>query len=409
MSNDNITEAATVNPMPTRSTAIGLVLFLMAIAVGGFILLRPQPPLLPASLSSSDYSAAQRRYVELFGILPEHLDSLAIAGEIAVSEKNWEQAAACFREVPTNHPRFGASARLQEAQVLVRLNRAADAERAFQTFFALPEHRRFNAVTLAGAGKWLNFVLSAQLRFEDRKRWLVYVHELGIADVLDSKQLHFPNLLIWNSPLGRKRCNEFLAADPGNIDLQVASARYLTAEGKLEAARESLMKLSERHPRDQRILAATLECDFERNDWLHMEDVEHSLPQFDKAESWLLTRMRGELAMHHKDWSRALEYFQQVLLEDPANSWSQMGIVRALGELGRADEQKSARAKSAALAKIRVSVVKVTDRDPGAANALADLCNAAGLIRAAQDFRQHARHMENSPVNSTQRDSPELP
>lgn len=410
MSDDNITQTPAATPQPKlRHTSWLVLLAIVIVVVGGIIAMRPRAPVLPSSLTPTEYSAAQRRFVELFGVLPEHYDALAIAGEMAASEKRWEQAAACFREVPTAHPRFGASARLQEAQVLVRLNRAADAEHAFETFFRLPEHRRFDPATLAGAGKWFNFVLSAQLRFEDRKRWLVYVHESGIADVLDSKQLHFPNLLIWNSPLGRKRCNEFLANDPENIDLRVASARYMTADGKLDAARDALSKLAQQRPRDVRVLAALLECDFERNDWSRMTETETALSSYDKAEPWLLTRMRGELALHRQDWPQAVEYFRHVLRDDPANSWSQMGLARALGELGRNDEQAEARAKSAVLAKIRVGVVKVTDRDPEAAKALADHCEAAGLVQAAQDFRQHARRMESSPMSSVPTEAPELP
>ena len=375
-----------------RRRSIVACLVVLAVAVAA-VIKSQHAPALPEGLSEDDYRAAQRRFLDLVGVMPERSDALLIAGELAVSENRWTQALACFQAVPTEAARSGRSARLQEAQVLIRLNRAADAERAFQIYFAMPQQRP-NRETLAGAYKWLNFVLSAELRFEDRQKLLREVHKLGLADVLDSKQLHFPNLLIWNSSLGRKRCSDFVGVDPQNLDLLVAQGRYLTAEGRLDEARPKFEQLLQRHPGNVKVLAGSMELDFERNDWPALLAREKTLPIFDPGEPWLLTRMRGELALHQQNWQSAVEHFQQVVRADPANPWSQVGLARAFGELGRTQEQAEARQRSGLLAKIRVGLVKVNDRDAEAAIDLADQCSEAGLTEAAEAFRDHARQMK---------------
>jgi len=381
-----------------------LVLFIVA----GRSFVKRQGAALPTGVTPADIIAAQQHYIDLYGIAPDREDSLAIVGERSVEDKDWERALACFRAVPTEHLRFGVLARLQEAQLLVRLNRATEAEHAFETYFRIPK-RKFDSVTEAGAYKWLNFILSAELRFEERKQLLRKVHQLGLADVLDTKQFYFPNLLIWNAPLGRKRCQDFLQIDPSNLDLQVASCRYLTADGKLEESHDKLKLLAADHPGNQRVLAALLENAFERDDRAEMMAIEKTLPAYSPSEAWLLTRLRGELAMHRQEWSAAVGHYKNVVREDPANSWSHVGLARAYRELKRYDEQAREQKKTTALAKIRVHVVKVTDRDENAALILAELCDEASLAEAASVFRAHVAQMRSASGQRLPSDMPEGP
>lgn len=406
---DNVTSSAGQTYALNRAGGWLSLFVVVLVATVIWCLVDTQRAAWPVEVTQADVIAAHRQYVELFGIAPDREDTLATVGERAVQDKNWEQALACFRAVPTEHLRFGVSARLQEAQLLVRLNRASEAERVFETYLSLPK-RKANSVAEAAAYKWLNFILSAELRFEERKQLLRKVHQLGLADVLDSKQLYFPNLLIWNAPLGRKRCQDFLQVDPSNRDLQVASCRYLTAEGKLDESRDKLRVLAAVHSGDQRVLAALLENAFERNDWIEMSAIEKQLPPtYSPTDPWLLTRLRGELALHRQEWNTAVDHFAQVIREDPANSWSHVGLARAYGALKRMDEQAHEQRKSAALAKIRVHVVKVTDRDENAALALADLCDDADLSEAANVFRAHVAQMRSTSEKRSPSDLLEVP
>jgi predicted Zn-dependent protease len=354
---------------------------------------------LPEGVSFEDYSRAERRYREANRRRPDRLDVLTMAGELAVAEGRLADAAASFRAIPSTEKKYGMSARLQEGQVLVRLNQARQAERSFREYLELAAgNPSVPAEHIVAARKWLGYLFSVELRSEERNALLAEVHEEGLADVFDSKQFYFPNLLLWHTATGRRRLTEFLDEDPGDPVLRLAEGRYLTAEGRLDEALALLEDLREERPDDRYRAAALLECLFERNDWDAFSRIVRSLSEYERDEPWLLTRMRGEFALHERNWDAAVLEFERVLEADPANPWSHMGLARAVGELNRLEAREEEQRTSLVLSRIRVSLVTVTEDDPQAALELASKCDEAGLPEAAATFRRHAsRIRDKSP------------
>lgn len=376
-----------------RTRRIWLPIILLLVVLAGVALAvwyACWPILLPQAISREEYRHAARRFRELYRRAPSHLDVCSLAGELATSENRFTAALACFGEIASDHPRYGASARLQEGQIWLRLNQAASAEQSLREFLRISESQQVSSDYLIIAYKRLVYILSVELRFEDRQPLLEEMHALGLADVFDSKQFHFPNLLIWNSPAGRHRLQQFQQQDPENFKLRVVQGRYLTADGKLTEAQRLLEELHRRKPADVNCLAALLECCFEQNAWTRFTELARTWPNYQSAEPWLLTRLRGEFANHNRNWSEAILQFERVQKVDPANPWSQMGLARAYAELGRQETRDTALQRSLILSKIRVDLMTVKENQSQAALEVAKLCQQAGLSDAAQTFRQHA-------------------
>jgi len=371
-------------------------LFLLLIAASGSLvaLYRPRSAPLPDGISHDDYERAARELAIRFGRPPSAAAVFSYLGELAVQEECWLKAATCFSQIPTRTTTYGISARLQEGQIYVKLNRALDAERSLKEYLSSvasdpstpPDH-------LIVARNLLTYLLSIELRFEERKQVLLSIHADGQADVFDSQQMYFPSLLLWHSSSGDSRLENFLQSDPESLTLQLARGRYLTNDGKIDEALTLLRGLCERHPENLVARAALLEALFEQNSWNEIGTVAVSLPDYDENEPWLLTRMRGELAVHQERWQEAVEQFQRVLKVDETNPWSYMGLVTAYGALDEPDRREKMLRRSAGLAKIRTSLVKVNEQDPQAAFDLSEACKSLGFQEAADTFRGHGERI----------------
>jgi predicted Zn-dependent protease len=350
---------------------------------------------LPAGISQHDYELARQLFRQRYGRSGGRVDVLSLLGEQSVAAGRLEQAAVCFGEIPAGHPQYGTSSRLQAGQVLMRLNRAAEAEQAFRQFLELverdadadPEHLRT-------ACQWLVYLLSVQQRLEDRRQVLACMHERQLAGVWESKLYYFPYQLLWNSMDGHERLLKFLEHDPDNPLLRLAHGRYLIAAGELDAAWPVLAELQAAEPDDPGIAAAVLEYHFERADWDAFARAAATIPPFAPGEPWQLTRMRGELALHEQRWEDALVEFARVLADEPANPWSHMGLARASGRLGRSQQREQMLHRSKILADIRVNMYNVSESDPDGCRDLADKCEQLQMPQAARCFRQHARRIE---------------
>lgn len=386
---------------PSRRTRLIWVLIISLLVVlagvGLAVWYAWRPILLPEAISQQEYRNAVRHFRDLYRRTPSHVEVCSLAGELAIKEGRLTSAIACFGEIPSTDPRYGASARLQEGQVWLRLNQAGAAELSFREFLRVSNTRPVSPEHLIAAYKWLVYILSVELRFEDRLPVLAEMHELGLADVFDSKQFHFPNLLIWNSPAGRHRLQQFQQQDPDNFRLRIVLGRYLTADGKLTEAQRLLEELHRREPADVNCLAALAECYFEQNDWARFTELVRTWPKYQAEEPWLLTRLRGEFANHQHNWSEAILQFERVQKVDPANPWSQMGLARAYAGLGRQESREQALQRSLVLSNIRVDLMTVKENRPKAALELANLCQQVGLTDAVETFRLHAAR--SNPVN----------
>jgi thioredoxin-like negative regulator of GroEL len=350
---------------------------------------------LPEGIPQEEYRRAERLFRRVNRRKPGRNDVLSMVSELAVSEGRLATAAAGFRAIPTNDRRYGLSARLQEAQVDLRLDQARQAERCFREFLSLAhQDPDMPADHVRAARKWLSYIFSVELRQEERRELLAEMHADGSADVFDSKHFFFPNLLLWHSSTGRRRLSEFLNADSEDPVLRMAEGRYLTAEGRLDEALTVLEGLRQERPEDRAVAGALLECLFERNDWEGFTVIAAMLPDDRPDEPWLLTRMRGEFALHGLDWERVVKNFERVLASDPANPWCHMGLARAFGELQRPSKREEEQRRSLILSRIRVSLVTVTEDDSDAALELASKCEQLSWREAAETFRRHAARIQ---------------
>ncbi|MFM7057614.1 MAG: tetratricopeptide repeat protein [Planctomycetota bacterium] len=352
-------------------------------------------PALPAGITADQYKRAAADWKGLFRTRPTHADTLMLLAETSLKRKQLPAAVACFTAIESSHPRYGQSARLQEAQVFLKLNQAAAAERSFRTFLSLaaagpgdtdPEQ-------LAAARRWLAWLMAVQLRFEDRVEWLDQLLQAGQADVYDAKQRFFPTLLIWASSLGSTRLREFVEEDPHNLVLRIAAARYETADGRPDAAVTALRRIHQQHPENLQVLAALLEAHFELHQLDEFSALNAAAPPFQPAEPWLLTRMRAEAAMHQQRWTDAEKLFRSVLDHDPANPACTMGLAASLAGQGRTVERETVQNRSLVLSRIRVQLSEVRPDAPAAARRLADEARSLGMIAAADALLKLAENM----------------
>ncbi|MBC8288842.1 MAG: tetratricopeptide repeat protein [Planctomycetes bacterium] len=379
-------------PAPQKRRPL-LPVAVVVIAVAGVVFWFTRPEPLPDGVGPEIFAKATEQFRNQYDREPDRIDVLSFAGELAAVDGRNEDAAACFAAIPSEHPEYGLSARLQEGYVLLKLNRAAAAEKSLREFLTLaartpgvaPEH-------VFSARKQLAFLLSVELRIEERQSVLRAAHESGAVDVFDSKQFFFPHLLIWNSETGSKRLARFLEVDPTNRLLRLAEARYVASRGQLEKAIRQLDSVLGERPDDVRAASALLECFFDADDWVRFNDLYKMFPDYQVAEPWLMTRMRGHREMHNKDWETAAERFRQVLAADGTNPWAQSGLARALKKMGKNEAAEEAAARSAVIAKIRVNLGRGDGRE--SLEALAQDCENIGLPEAAAVFRQHAKSFE---------------
>ena len=397
------------DPLPTsrnhtrNKIAIIAATTLVALAALPFLaqLLTPTPSL-PAGVSPEQFQRGTADWKGLFRTDPSPEDVFMLLAETALKRRQPETAVACFSAINSNHPRYGKSARLQEAQTLLKLNRAAAAEKSFKTFLQLAKQSPNNTdpEQLAVAHRWLTWLMAVELRFEDRIQWLDELINSKQADVYDAKQRYFPTLLIWASSLGSTRLREFLAEDPSNPNLLVAAARYNTAEGHPEDAAQSLKQLLQQHPQNLHALAALLEALFELNQLEEFSQTLATAPPHNPTEPWLLTQLRAEAALRKQDFTAAEQFFNLVLKHDPANPACHMGLANSLAGQGRTTERQNIQQRSLLLARIRVQLSEVNPHNPDAAKRLAHDAQQLGLQQAATTFLDLASrmlHTEHSP------------
>jgi len=374
--------------------ACGFVLTVSVLAMGVYYW-PEQPVALPAGVSLIAYEEAEREFVELFHREPNEVDVMMTLAETAVRNDEPDVAVACFARVPSEHRRYGARARLQEAEILLRSNHADKAEAGFRTFLQLAEAQdAYPQEDVRLARDWLVFLLAVELRFEDRKAVLQQMIEDRQFDAYDAKQCYFPTLLIWQSTLGSNRLREFLEQAPSSRRLLIAQARYLVGEGKIDAANQVLKSLRQQYPGDLTVIAASLECFHEQANWERFDTIFAAVPAYRDDEPWLLTQMRAEFAARSQDWTTAERYFRQVLTDDPANPACHMGLAKALHGLGKTEARKAIQERSLILARIRVKLAAVDNKSAIAAKALAQDARLLEMHDAAASFESLAEQME---------------
>lgn len=359
---------------------------------------------LPAGLSLAEYRLAEKQFKERF---PQREvrreEALLMAADLAAADHKPDVAVACYRAIPSDQSEFGLAARLQEGLLLIENNRATEAEAAFQAYLERARvATRLAPQDVITAFKWLTFILSVEIRLEERKPLLEELHAIGLADPLDSKQLYFPQLLILNSAAGRTRIEQFLKNEPQNVRVRLAHARYKTLEGQFDVGIELLEQLHKEYPADKGIAAALLEAYFESGQAEKLGPILASLPPHQPDEPWLLVRMRAESAMLAKDYPTAEQLFKAALAQDPTYAACQIGLSRVYAAQGNSEAQQQALNRSTIMADIRVNLTKVQPNAAAAASELAVKCTELGLTDAAKAFETHAENIKRSQAAAPQ-------
>ena len=348
-------------------------------------------------LSEEDASEAVAWLKERHGIeAPGSDEVLLAAGGLAIASEDYEKGVRYFDQIKTEIPRLGMTARLEQGVAQLKLNLATPAELNLRKFLEAARVADDPDPTQVLDGfKWLTFLLSVQIRQEERKALLEEQHVIDLADPLDSKQLYFPNLLILNSPAGRTRLAKLLENEPENAALLIASARYQTWAGEFDEAIKSLKQLWQTRANDLAVAAALAEALVESDRLSEAGELIDSIPVYDSNEPWLLTRMRGEVATHREQWPEAIQFYSAVLAVDPANAPAQMGLAVAYEKIGEKEKHQQALQRSSVLAKIRVNLGSVQTDAEAACLDLATQCRAAGMNEAADRFEKHATRIKN--------------
>ncbi len=377
-----------------RSVAVCLTLLAAVVLFFYARQLPAEPVAIPNSVAQADYDQAAAMFARVNGRKATPVDTLMLLAENAAKQDRTQVAVDCLEVIPSEHREHGSTAKVKQAQLLLKLNKADHAEAVLRNFLSPKNkstHHRPEDVRLATS--LLVYILAVELRFEERKAVLKQVISEGNFDALDAKQYFFPSLLIWKTPASSQRLREFLAEDPTNPRLLTADARHLTGEGKTNIAGQILNTLRQHDPLDQQVIAASLECCFEESNWTDFDEILAAAPDFSEGEPWLLTQMRAEHAAHHQDFKAAEVLFRKVLESDPSNPGCHIGLTKVLSSLGRDPERSIMQHRSLTLARIRVILPSADNRTPAAIKAVAEAASSLQLSDAAVAFEDLANRL----------------
>ena len=317
-------------------------------------LLADRVPPLPPGIERDEYRQTLSELRGQDDKFPTHEAVLCQLGEKAAGAGRWEAALGCFDQIPAHDPRYGHVTFYEKGQILIQLQRLAEAEANLREFLRLEQRapqmlREYTVVTK----QYLSYLLAVELRFEERQQLLTEMIQRGEAQTFEVLAWCFPTLLEWNSPHAAWRVEQAWQSDATNVRLGVALARYRIGQGRLPESREILARCLELSPQDRDAQAALLAYQFEQSAWNEMAPIIAALPPIQDSDPWLLLKMRGHFCEHQLQYPAAIDAYRRALKVDPASAESQLGLARALAATGAKDENQQALAVSQGLARIQ--------------------------------------------------------
>ncbi len=354
---------------------------------------------LPPGITEVEYSRAAKSWKLRYRRKPDELDVLSWLAESAVASGNLESAVACFERIPSSHPIYGRSARHQEGQVLQKLNRLCSAERNLREFIELETSSpQSQNEVLVDAMQRLRSLLELELRFEERRALLQQMFQKHDGDLLETLRFLFPSLQRWNGPTAIQRAEAALAADPDCFEVRRAIGRYRTGQGRLDESREILDGCLQERPGDLATFSYVLACEFERGGVKAIVDAVNRLSPPSDRDPWLLLELRGYVCNDQQRFAEAIDCFERVLREDPANSGCHQGIATACQGLHLPERCEREIEVTAILARIQVRVARLLmyEHPPEPILEIAEMCEQLGLPdharrMARQGLRLHPR------------------
>ncbi len=353
-------------------------------------------PKLPPGVTPADYKLARRAFELRYHKPADHFDVISWLAESAVANNRLDRATACFRAIPSEHPQYGHSARLQQGQVLLRLKKAAEAEAQFREFLRI--ERQSPQLTLkekVHALHQLRHILEVELRFEDRVPVLEELEQLGACDPFSISVLCFPSVARWNGPAASAWLEEFWHATPADFEIRVALARYRTAQGQLAEAKQIIDACLKERPQSLTAMSAALAWFSEQGDWDGLTTFAQRLPPLATDEPWLLLRLRAQLALREQKAQEALVITQTLLRRNPTDIEGWEILAEAQARLGLMDDERESRHKANLLARIQTrggGIVFHNDDPAAQEQVVALLLEVADLTRQA-GFDRETRYL----------------
>jgi tetratricopeptide (TPR) repeat protein len=270
------------------------------------------------------------RYAEADAVLhrlerlrpPSTVDRL-LRAEVAAALDRAEEALAEFAAIPDDHP-LAPLAQLRTGQVQIRRGLTRPAEAAFLASLRLLPRA-------VQPRKELAFIYNIQHRQAELDAVLTALLD---RDGLDYQYvLHWTRTrnTVWNPNGDLPSLEKFAAADPDDRCSRLALVEALRRLDRIDDAERALepVPISDPRVRTQRVLIA-----MDRGDFPTAQSLLADGPRDDPQ----LARLRGQLALRHRDGAAAEEHFRIALAADPIDRVALSGVATALEMLGRTAE-----------------------------------------------------------------------
>lgn len=337
---------------------------------------------LPNIVTPHDRDLASEAFEARYGRKPDRLDTLSWLAEWYLSKDRLADAVECFAAIPTSHPEYGRMARFQQGRTLLKLHRAAEAERQFRELIPLEDASpQIEPRYLIDARQRLRHILEVELRFEERKELLSGVVARGEADYFETIAFCFPSHLRWNGPDATRWLEEFYAADSTDVKIKVALGRYRTGQGKLDEARSLLEAVVEKDPDDLWAMSALVACLHEADDPDELSRRMEALPPQSDDDPWLLLIHRGLYANQNGQPEQAIAAFEQLLKRDRTSTQGWAGLIPVVAHLKDESRRKHVLQMAAGIGRIQNNLGKIIRRpkDPETYLDVIDLCAEFGF------------------------------
>jgi thioredoxin-like negative regulator of GroEL len=385
---------------------IGLALLLVVAGISGLLWFSSAEIKLPDGVTIHDYQQVTQNLRRSGWRTPGRAEVYFSLGKEFAERQKWETAATLFASVPALQSRHGREARFLQAQSVLQLDRLRESEQLFREYLA--------DTPTAGQSRWpfpagnddrlqalhyLSYLLSVELRFDERRKLLSELVRQRDADLFDTLACHFQSLMEWNNTHSVARLERACAIAPDDWQLQSVLAQYRVAQGQLDQAWQLLLKCREQMPNDLDIAAACLTCLEERSDLNGYMQLTAQIPPLSEGDPVNLLRHRGQSALRQQHPSEAVTCFQKGLQMDPANVRCRVGLAEAWGALKQPDRRRHELAAAQDLARIqnRLGWAASKTPTPEVLLEIAQLSADAGLQTAAADVCRIAVQLFEKP------------
>jgi tetratricopeptide (TPR) repeat protein len=361
--------------------AVAMVLAGLAVAAHRFLRPRTDPDHLwrvaEGAFLAGRWDLARSSLARLERLRPRTALDLMLEAQLAIAERNSEQAFAALSKIPDDHS-IAPQAHLLAGRLWRQEHRLRNAEAEFRRALKLQPG-------LIEAHKELIYILGIQSRRREvdaEFRDLARLTRLTHHDLFTWALTHFTH---WNPDIVAD-LDSFIAADPEDRLSRLAVVELLLERPGDEVDSYIERILKPLPDSDPDALALRITFAFNRGRYDEAERLIAGAPERHPR----LARIRGEMALRRHDIDGAIRHFKQALSDEPYDRVSPMQLAQALRLKGDKAAADAYLAGVQRLNKVYNQIVKV--RNPSQGNAISDLaelgksCEEAGLLEEARGW-----------------------